>query len=363
VGILPHGEVRCMTDPIRVCVVGFGLGGQVFHAPLVAAVPDLRLVSVVTADPRRVEVARDRYPDARVLPDVEALVAAAGDHDLVVVTTPNRFHVPIALAAIGAGLHVVVDKPLAPTADEAREAVSAAAEAGVLLTVFQNRRLDGDFLTARRLVEEGALGRIIRFESRFERWRPEVDGAGWRELGAPQEGGGVLLDFGAHLVDQAVELFGPPTQVVAEVERRRPGAEIDDDVFVALTHASGVRSHLWMSLIAGSYGPRFRVLGLDGAYEKHGLDPQEDQLASGMVPGDPAYGIEPEDRWGRLVRGEASEPVPTERGAYPSFYERVAAAIRGEAAPPVSSNEAVRLLELLEACRTSATTREVVRIA
>lgn len=350
------------NGPLRVAVVGFGLGGQVFHAPLVAAVPEMRLASIVTSDPGRAGVAKARYPDARVLPDVEALWGAAGDHDLVVVTTPNRFHVPISLAAIEAGLHVVVDKPLAPTADEARRAVSAALEAGLVFTVFQNRRLDGDFLTVKKLVDEGVLGGIIRFESRFERWRPQVDVGGWRELGAPEEGGGVLLDFGAHLVDQAVQLFGRPTHVYAEVERRRRGAEVDDDVFVALTHVDGVRSHLWMSLIAGSLGPRFRVLGLEGAYEKVGLDPQEDQLGAGIEPSQEAYGVEPRESWGRLVRGDDREPVQTEPGAYPRFYAGVAAAIRDGTAPPVDPEDAVGTLEILEAASASAATGEVVRI-
>ncbi len=352
-----------MTDPVRVAVVGFGLGGRVFHAPLVEAAPELRLVSIVTADPSRAEAARARYPNARVLPGVDALLAAASDHDLVVVTTPNRSHVPIALGAIEAGLHVVVDKPLAPRAEEARSAVEAAARAGRLLTVFQNRRLDGDFLTVRRLVEDGALGHIVRFESRFERWRPEVDAGGWRELGAPEEGGGVLLDLGAHLVDQAVQLFGLPVWVYAEVERRRDGAVVDDDVFVALTHDGGVRSHLWMSLVAASLGPRFRVLGLEGAYEKEGLDPQEDQLSEDAMPGDPDYGVEPSDRWGRLVRGERSEPVATERGDYGRFYADVADAVRNGTPPPVDPDDAVRTLEILEAAGRSAATGAVVPIS
>jgi predicted dehydrogenase len=349
-----------MSGPVRVAVVGYGLGGRVFHAPLIASVDEMQLVSIVTANPERAEAARARYPASHVLPDVDALFAAPAAHDLVVVATPNRFHVPIALAAIDAGLHVVVDKPLAPTVAQARGAVDAAARAGRLFTVFQNRRLDGDFLTVRRLVEGGTLGSILRFESRFERWRPVVDAAGWRELGAPEEGGGLLLDLGAHLVDQAVQLFGPPRRVYAEVERRRDGAAIDDDVFVALTHDGGVRSHLWMSAVAGSLGPRFRVLGLSAAYEKEGLDPQEEQLDSGAMPGDPGFGVEPTDRWGNLVRGEESESVETVPGDYRRFYADVAAAVREGAPPPVDPEDAVRTLEILEAAARSSTSGAVV---
>jgi predicted dehydrogenase len=350
-----------MSRPIRVGLAGFGLGGAVFHAPLIEATPGLALVAIVTRDPERVARARERYPSARVLPDVETLFAAAGELDLVVVATPNRTHVPIALSAIEAGLHAVIDKPIAPSAYDARRLADAAEERGVTLTVFQNRRLDGDFLTVRRLIDEGALGRVLRFESRFERWRPIVE-SGWRELAEPGEGGGMLLDLGAHLVDQAIQLFGPPTHVYGEVHVRRAGAEIDDDAFVALTHADEVRSHLWMGLVAGALGPRFRVLGLSGAFEKHGLDPQEEQLAGGMVPADPAYGIEPPERWGALVRDPEREPVPTERGDYPRFYAEVAAAIEAGTTPPVAVEDAILALEVLEAARRSSASGQVVEL-
>ncbi len=337
--------------PIRTAVVGYGLGGSVFHAPLVEAVPDLTLASIVTADPERAARARASHPGARVVPDVDALWAAAEDHDLVVVSTPNRSHVPIALAALEAGLHVVVDKPLAPTAAEARRLAAAAEGRGLVCTVFQNRRLDGDFLTVKRLVETGALGTVTRFESRFERWRPEVEAGAWRELGAAEDGGGLLLDLGSHLVDQAIRLFGRPVHVHGEVERRRPEAEVDDDAFVALRHPGGQISHLWMSAVAGALGPRYRVLGLAGAYVKWGLDPQEEQMSAGRMPGDPGYGEEPSERWGRIHRGEQSEAVPTERGDYPAFYVEVARSIRGGTDPPVALAEAVEVMEVLESAR------------
>lgn len=347
---------------VRVGLVGFGLSGAVFHAPLIEATPDLSLVAVVTADAERVTRAQERYPSARVIPDVESLLSSPDELDLVVVTTPNRFHVPIALSAIGAGLHVVIDKPVAPSAADARRLAETAADRGVLLTVFQNRRLDGDFLTVRRLIAEGALGRVTRFESRFERWNPDRQGDAWRERGAPEDAGGVLLDLGSHLVDQAVQLFGPPTDVYADVEARRPGAEVDDDAFIALTHAEGIRSHLWMSLVAGAFGPRFRVLGLAGAFEKHGIDPQERQLAAGMLPGNAEYGLEPRERWGAVVRGSDAEPVATERGDYPRFYADLAEAIQGGTPPPVSPQEAVLTMEVLEAARRSGASGTVVKL-
>ena len=350
------------TDRIGVAIVGYGLAGSVFHAPLIAANPDLELVSVVTANPERTAQAKAAHPGVRIHPSVEELWSDAGAHDLVVVAAPNRAHVPVALGALDAGLHVVVDKPFAPTSADARRIASAAADRGLVLTVFQNRRLDGDFLTLRRLIGEGALGQPFRFESRYERWRPELRGDAWRERADPEEAGGVLFDLGSHRVDQANHLVGAPTLVYAEVERRRPGAEVDDDVFIALTHPGNVRSHLWASLVSGSLGPRFRLLGLAGAFEKHGIDGQEDQLVAGIGPEHPEYGREPKERWGLLVAGEEATPVETERGAYPRFYEGVVDAIRTGAPPPVTPAEAVLTIEVLEAARESARTGKVVKV-
>ena len=203
---------------------------------------------------------------------------------MLVVATPNASHVPIALAGLERGLAVVVDKPLAATAAGAAQLLRA----GGRLTVFHNRRWDGDFLTVRRLLRERALGDVVRFESRYERFRPQVDASRWREQPDPATGGGLLLDLGPHLVDQAVQLFGPPVAVYAELHRRRPGAQVEDDVFIALEHAAAVRSHLWMSTTAPLHGPRMRVSGLHGGFACDGLDPQERQLGAGMVPGDPA---------------------------------------------------------------------------
>lgn len=346
------------ADPLRVALVGYGVAGAAFHAPFIAATPGLRLATVVTRDPaRRARLAAD-HPEARAVATADALWDAPAAHDVVVIAAPNRAHVPLARAALDAGLPVVVDKPLALTAAEGAALVEDARRRGVLLTVFQNRRWDGDLLTVRRLLAEGALGAVARFESRFERWRPQPKG-GWRESGAPEEGGGLLYDLGSHLVDQARHLFGPVTRVYAEQDRRR-GLPVDDDAFVALTHASGVRSHLWMSAVAAQLGPRFRVLGSRAAYVKHGLDVQEALLREPAVgagtprPGDPGWGAEPEARWGTLGAGDELRPVPTERGDYGHFYAALAAALRDGAPPPVDPADAVATLALLDAARRSA---------
>jgi predicted dehydrogenase len=275
------------------------------------------------------------------------------------VAAANRAHVPLARSSIEAGLPVVVDKPLAPTAEEGRSLVREARDRGVLLTVFQNRRWDGDFLTARGLLEEGALGEVTRFESRFERWRPELSG-GWRESGDPQDAGGLLFDLGSHLVDQALCLFGPVAQVYAELDSRRPGAQTDDDAFVALRHESGVRSHLWMSAVAAQPGPRFRVLGSRAAYVKFGFDVQEELLRGQPHLDDPLFGREPEDRWGSLGAGDQLRRVPTAPGAYHRFYEGVVPALRADAPPPVDPEDVVTGLEVLDAARRSASERRVI---
>ncbi len=346
---------------IRVALLGYGLAGAVFHAPLIAAVDGLELSAIVTRDSERRARAERDFRDAELLESNDQVWARPGDFELVVVAAPNRVHVPLARAAIEAGIAVVVDKPLAAGTSEAKELVDAARANHVLLTVFQNRRWDGDFLTASRLIGEQALGRVFRFESRFDRWRPELSG-GWRELAAPEEAGGLLFDLGSHLVDQALTLFGPARRVYAELDVRRPGATVDDDSFVALTHVTGVRSHLWMSSIAAQAAPRLRVLGDRAAYVKSGLDVQEQALEQGLRPGRPGWGEEPEERWGLLGAGDRVERVRTEPGAYQRFYEGVAAALREGAPPPVDPEDAVSALEVLDAARMSAREGRVVEL-
>ncbi|MBV2156679.1 Gfo/Idh/MocA family oxidoreductase [Kitasatospora sp. SUK 42] len=348
---------------LNVGLIGYGIAGAVFHAPLISTTPGLRLAAVVTSDAGRRAQAARLHPQAALLPDADALWAAAPDLglDLVVVASPNRTHIPLATAALRAGLPVVVDKPLAATAAEGEQLTGLAEERGLLLSVFQNRRWDGDFRTVRHLVDSGRLGRVNRFESRFERWRPQLKGT-WRELGDPAEAGGVLYDLGAHLVDQALVLFGPATRVYAELDVRRAGAEADDDSFVALTHASGTRSHLWMSATAGDLGPRFRVLGSEGAYVTHGMDGQEDALRQGRTPADPDWGVFARERWGALRAGETVEPVATLPGAYQDYYTGLVGALRGQGPVPVEPRDAVEALRVLEAAQRSARTGQAVAL-
>ncbi|MFD1148876.1 Gfo/Idh/MocA family protein [Saccharothrix hoggarensis] len=338
---------------MRTALIGYGLGGAAFHAPFLSTTPGLAFAAVVTGNPdRRAEVAA-RYPDVELIASVDDVWRRADDFDLVVVTTPNRFHAAHARTALEYGLNAVVDKPFAASAAEARELAELAESRGLLLAPFHNRRWDGDFRTVARLVREGALGDVHRFESRFERWRPEVR-EGWKESSDPADLGSIVFDLGTHLVDQAVALFGRPTGVYAEVRTLRPAAHAHDDAFLALTHPSGAVSHLWASALAAAPGPRFRVLGSRSAYLKHGMDPQEEALKAGAVPGGEGWGEDPVDRWGVL----GSEPVRTEAGAYQEFYAAIAA---GQAPVPVA--DAITGLEVVEAAFESARTGTVISLA
>ncbi|MDT8910502.1 Gfo/Idh/MocA family oxidoreductase [Amycolatopsis sp. PS_44_ISF1] len=342
-----------MADDLKVGILGYGIGGRVFHAPLVAATPGLVPAVIVTSNPERAAQARAEYPGAEVIAGPDEFFARAGELDLVVVSTPNRTHAPLALRAIELGLPVVVDKPFAPTEEAASRVVAAAKDRGVGLTVFQNRRWDSDFLTVRKVVESGRLGEVFRFESRYDRWVPEVKD-NWREFGDPAEAGGLLYDLGAHIVDQALQLFGPVAEVYAEADRRRPGVAVDDDVFVALHHANGVRSHLWASALAATRNPRFRLLGDRATFTKYGLDVQEPQIKDGLRPGDEGWGVEPAADAGVLGVAGRTETVATEAGRYQDFYAQVRDALHGEADFPVDPASAVATLRVIEAAHRSA---------
>ena len=350
-----------MAD-LRVAIIGYGLAGRVFHAPLITATRGLAVASVVTSSPeRQAQVARD-HPQARTLSSAERLWER-DDHDLVVIATPNGTHAALASAAIDHGLPVVVDKPLAVTASRAEQLVAHAQRAGVLLTVFQNRRWDSDHLTLRRLLQGGHLGNVIRYESRFERWRPSPKPGSWRETLPADEGGGLLLDLGSHLVDQALTLFGAVTHVYAEVDARR-GLPADDDVFIALRHGSGTVSHLRASAVTGAPGPRLRVLGSEAAFVLTRLDSQEDRLRDGARPDTvPDWGVEPVAHRGRLVTGETSVPVPGEPGNWARFYDLLAVALRDSGPAPVDPADAVAVLRVLEQARQSALTETTVSVA
>jgi predicted dehydrogenase len=346
-------------QPLRVAIAGYGLAGRVFHAALVAATDGLQVAAVVTNDPAKRASLAAEHPGARAVGD---LGDALEDADVVVMASPNRFHVPLARQAIDAGKHVVVDKPLAVTAAEARELDERAAARGVVLCAFHNRRWDDDFLTVRREVDAGRLGDVLTFVSRFDRWRPAIKQDAWRELGDPADGGGLLLDLGSHLADQAIQLLGPVSHVYAELDTTRPQAQVEDEVFLSLRHQSGARSHLHAGVHAADGPPRFRVLGTNGALVCRGLDPQEGQLREGMAPDDAAYGHRADEDAATFHDGDAVQRLAMEAGAWPAFYAGVRDAIRQGAPAPVPAADAVGVLTVLEAARESARRGTVVAL-
>jgi predicted dehydrogenase len=337
--------------PVRIGLAGYGLGGRYFHAPLIASATNCEFLGVVTTSPeRRRQVAEDLGRPA--FASVEELASAGAE--AVAISTPAATHVTLTQQALRLGLAVVCDKPFALDADAARATVQLAEQLNVPLTVYQNRRWDSDFLTLRELLSQGSLGTLTVFESRFERFRPQS--------GPPEAGGGTLLDFGSHLADQALVLAGPVSSVYAEMHHRADAAGLDDDVFIALTHEGGVRSHLWGSWRQGAPGPRIRAAGTEGAYVIQDVDSQEAQLRSGASPASGAeqWGAEPPERWGHLWRGDTEEAVPSVPGAWNLFYPAFAAAVRSAQPVPVDPWDAVATAAVLDAARASARTAQVV---
>jgi len=345
--------------PIRWALAGYGAGGQLFHRPLIVSATHLELVAVVTASPQRRAQVRDQVPGAQPVAGLDDL-AALGVVG-VTITTPTATHAALAHRALELGLHVVVDKPFALTATEAEQLVAHAQGAGRLITPYQNRRWDSDYLTVRRLIDEGSLGAVHRFTSRIDRFRP-IKGS-WHG-GSIADGGGTLLDLGPHLVDQALHLFGRAESVHADLRTLRPGAGAEDDIELHVSHAGGVRCTLAAGMQSAAPGPRFQVNGDRAGFVIDGFDIQEELLKSGASPASlgEAWGVEPRSAWGHLHTEDGSVAVPGERGAWDSYYPAVVRAIRGDGPPPVDPADAVATARVLDAARESAAAGAVVGV-
>jgi predicted dehydrogenase len=335
------------SSPIRTAIIGYGLSGRIFHAPFIAADPRFAVEAISTGDPGRHAQAADDHPGAEIFGSPEELLARR--FDLVVLGSPAHVHLEQGLAALASGAALVIDKPFAASTGEAEQLIAAAGAAGKPLMVFQNRRWDGDFLTVRKLIADGSLGAVHRFESTFERWSPAVRQR-WQDTTTTSEGAGIVFDLGSHLVDQALQLFGPATLTAAELSILRPGGVSPDDAFLSLQHDGGTRSHLTMSRYATRMGPRFRVLGSTSGYVVHGLDGQEAALVDGARPADASFGVTPPEAWGTLgidFSDTPPAPVPTERGDYAAFYRGVAATMLDGAPPPVDAADALAALRII----------------
>ncbi|MBO9712253.1 oxidoreductase [Sphingomonas sp.] len=326
---------------IRTGVIGYGLGGMAFHAPLVAAVPALELAAVATS---RAGQVHERYPEVAVT-DADSLIADPSI-ELVVISTPNDSHFPLGKAALEAGKHVVIDKPFTNTAAETEALIALARAKGLVLSAFHNRRWDGDFLTVRDLIASGRLGDVMLFEGRWDRYRPEVT-SGWRDV--PDVGSGMLADLGPHLIDQALMLFGAPEALSADIALQRDGARTND--YFELTFFYGARRViLSASRLVANPRPRFAVHGKLGNFVKYGLDPQEPWMKAGGSATAEAFGVEDAANHGLLTLGDGTrETVATERGDYKRFYAGVARAIADGGEAPVTADDALtgqRIMEL-----------------
>jgi scyllo-inositol 2-dehydrogenase (NADP+) len=343
---------------IEVGLIGFGLAGRAFHAPVIRAVPGLHLAAILQ---RSGNEAAEKYPDVRIVRTLDELLAVQ-EIRLIAIATPNETHYPFARQCLEAGRDVVVDKPFTTTLEEAASLVQIAKSAGGLLTVYQNRRYDGDFQAIRQLVEAGTLGRIVRFETSYDRYRPQLKPGAWRETQRP--GSGILFDIAPHLIDHALVLLGLPEAVTADVRIERQGAVADDAFDIMLHYPKGLRASLRSSILAAAPRPRFVLLGTEGSFVKQSFDPQENNLRRGVTLPETAWGAEPEENWGVLTVPSGDtftrQRIPSAACDYRDFYANVRDAILGSAAPAVTPEYALDVMRMIGLARQSSEQRRTM---
>jgi len=337
---------------MNVGLVGYGLAGSVFHAPLIQSVTGLKLAAVVTSR------AEQLGEGLRVYPNLDDLLSDRSV-GVVVIASPTALHFEHARAALFAGKHVVVDKPLSTTVKEADELIALASHEKRVLTVFQNRRWDGDFLTIQRLTRENALGHLHYYEAHFDRFRPQIK-KGWREVPGP--GSGILFDLGAHLIDQALCLFGMPGAVTADVLAQRADAQVDDYFHVLLDYGKR-RAVLHASTLVTDGGYRLIAHGDAGSFLKRGLDTQEDALKRGVRPGAPDWGADDPQNYGELTPASGErQKIITNRGCYEHFYAALAKCLTEGAPPPVDPRDSRNGLHIIEAALRSSKERRTIAL-
>ncbi len=340
---------------IEVGLVGFGLAGRAFHAPVIRAVPGLHLATILQ---RSGNEAAEKYPDVRIVRNLDELLAIP-EIRLVVIATPNDTHYSLARQCLAAGRDVVVDKPFTTTLEEAKSLVQFAKDNGRLLTVYQNRRYDGDFQAIRKLVADGTLGRIVHFETNYDRFRPQLKPGAWRETS--RAGSGILFDIGPHLIDHTLVLFGLPEAVNADVRAEREHAVADDAFDIMFHYPRGMRAVLRSSILVAAPRPRFVLLGTQGSFVKQTFDPQENNLRHGNIPTDTAWGAEPEENWGVLTvpaaGGFAQRRIPPANCDFRDYYVNVRDALLGKAALAVTPEWSLDVMRLLEMARESSAKR------
>jgi len=343
---------------LNVGIVGFGLSGQVFHTPFIDVNPDFNLHTIVSTG----TLAADKYASAHITPSFDELLSNP-EIDVVIICSPNSFHFSHASAALRAGKHVIVEKPFTVSSAEAKSLIDIAHNSNKYLFPFHNRRWDSDFLTLKYIIAQGYLGKVVEYESRFDRFAPEISRAFWKYQ--QKEGGGTLFDLGIHLIDQAVSLFGTPEGVFARLFNQREGSVTDDSFDLKLIYPD-LNVTLKASVFVKEPGPRFQVHGTSGSFVKYGLDSQETMLRKGKKPGSAGYGIEPASQRGILntvlpgkeFRGRY-ETLP---GNYMEFFNNVYSVIVSKAEPVVKPEDALMNIRIIEAARASHKEQRIIRL-
>lgn len=339
---------------IQTGLIGYGLSGVTFHAPFMKTMDEFSVVKVMSSNEEKV---KKDFGDVEVTADFESVI---GDPnvELIIITTPNAFHFDMAKRSIEAGKHVIIEKPMVIEAAQGDELVQLAEKQGVMLSVYQNRRHDGNFLTVKKLIEDGVLGDVNTYEARFERFHPELAG-GWREKAEP--GAGMLYDLGSHLIDQALYLFGMPDAVSADVQVQRKGAKTDDYFHIILMYGEK-RAILHCGLLAFEQGPKYKVHGNKGTFIKYGEDGQESDLKEGKLPEKADWGTDRMELYGTLYTEKGAERIVTIPGAYTNYYKEVYDCIRNGAHCPVSGEEGVNTIRIIEAAIKSSEEQRTVKL-
>ncbi len=347
-----------MDNPIQTSIIGYGKSAKFFHVPLLKASKNFRVHSVLQ---RTKSDAKDDFPEVKIVRNLKDLLKD-DITELIIITTPNHFHFEQAFEALSADKHVIVEKPFTVSSDEAEKLIRLAESKKRMLTVFQNRRRDGDFLTIRKLIHEKLVGELVEVESSFNRFRNYLREDAWKEKDLP--GSGILYDLAPHLIDQAILLFGMPDKLYADIRAQR-GGDADDNFEINLYYPN-LKVKLKAGMLVPEETPRFVLRGTKGSFVKYGLDPQEERLASGQNPSEKNWGAESEEHWGTLYRESdgniITEKIETEKGNYPAYFEEVSASIRKKQSPPVLPDTAKKVIKLIEFAKESHQYGKVVQV-
>ncbi|MCI2252876.1 oxidoreductase [Domibacillus sp. PGB-M46] len=339
---------------IGTALIGYGFSGSTFHAPFLNKMEEFQLVSILSS---KREKLKESFPSIDVVQQIDDVLNNA-QVELVVVTTPSSLHFDITKRALEAGKHVIVEKPMVPTVQEAETLAECAKKHNVMLSVFQNRRYDGNFLTVRKMIEEGRLGDVYVYEAHYDRFEPVI-ARGWREEKKPASG--VLYDLGAHLIDQALSLFGMPDSVTADIQKQRPQALVDDYFHLVLTYGTK-RVILHSGMITVEQGAKYKVHGTKGTFMKRGEDPQEKELINGESLESPEWGMDRIDQYGTLYTKEGDEKIVTLPGDYRRYYKEIYQCIRDGKPCPVSGEEGIQVIRVIEAALESSRDKRTIEL-